>query len=121
MQRDDESIERRTDLSSKVAVLEERSINNKENLAKFSQQFLLHSRAEEILLSEVEDSLQGVGRALDDKLINELRPVKGDVEDIKKEITRWKTIAYVLWSIAGGVIAIIVFFKEPIFRYLFKG
>jgi hypothetical protein len=112
------AIERRAELSAKVAVLEERSINNKENLDKFSNQFLLHSKHDEILLTEVEEALRDVGKSLDNKLITELKPVIQDVSDIKKEITKAKTIIWVLSGVGGFIVGLILFFKEIIITWI---
>ena len=117
---DKDSIERRQDLATKVAVLEERSINNHEQFEKFEHNFLLRSKNEELLLTNLVDEVKDVDGKIDSKIKVAVDPIITKVESHEKALTRFQTIMYTLGLVLSGLFAIFEFFKEPIVKWISK-
>ena len=115
-----DAIDRRQDLSVKVAILEERSINNRDNFETFHNNFMLHAKSEELLLNELVDKIDGVNEVIDDKLNSKVNPVIAKVDEHEKALTRFTTIIGTLALVISTLWAILEYLKEPLLKWLMK-
>lgn len=115
-----DAIERRQDLATKVAVLEERSVNNREKFNKFENVFLVHAKHEEIVMTEIVEKLESVHDDVTEQVNKLIAPVEIKVESHEKELTRFKTITGTFVLVISGLFAILEYFKDPIIKWLSK-
>jgi hypothetical protein len=120
MAADNNSPDRRQDLSAKVAVLEERSLNNKEQFEKFENSFLVHSKHEEILLNTLVEEVNKVDGKIHAEVEKGLAPIEVKVNAHEKALTRFQTIMYALGLVLSGLFAVLEYFKDPLLAWLVK-
>jgi valyl-tRNA synthetase len=99
-------VERRAELASKVAVLEERSIHIQEHLTRVEELLGKHATDEEQMLTDINDSIRelkkDVAMTIDAHVETKIEPIRDELRDYK---TTFKVLGGV-FSFIGAVIGI---------------
>lgn len=98
------------ELSNKVAVLEERTVNDQKQLQRIEDKLVNHADNEEELLRHLNNSLVEFKDTIEEKIDSSVNP-------IQNELSRYKGILKGVGWILSGIVVVLGFMKDALIAY----